>query len=311
MKEEKNNNQQKIIGSLLKDQLNNISESRKNYKNGINQKAIITGFKELDKLTGGWKKSEFIIIGARPGMGKDSLALSLARNALDNSINKVAYFSLEMNTNQITNRLISMETEISMKKIKSGLLLNSEWKYLVNNLNRLMLLPLYIDNSISIDIFELIEKIKILKEEKNINLFFIDSLQSISFGKNQNVTQVSKLLKELTRELDITIIATSQLNRQVENRGGEKRPIMSDLKGSDNLEEDADIIILLYRPEYYRITQDEDGLDCRGMAELNIAKNRDGNTDTIKVQYKNQFGLLCDYEEFDFNANFSDDDKPF
>lgn len=305
MKEENNKANFKKIDALLIEQLNNIAKSRSNVLKGSNNIAISTGFKGLDDSFGGWQNSQFVVIGGRPGMGKTAFALTLARNALKESENKVAFFSLETPIKQVLNRLISMESEISLDKIKMTKLLASEWKYLVNNIDNLMDSSLYIEDDFFMSANELMERCCILKKDKNVNLIIIDSLQEIKRDKNQSVDNLIDNLRSLSRELDITIIVTSQLNRRVELRGGAKRPILSDLKNS-SIEENADNIILIYRPYYYKITQDEDGLDCREIGEIIIAKNRYGNTDTIKVKFSNKFVLFRELEIIDFDLNSDD-----
>jgi replicative DNA helicase len=302
------------IGGIVLQEIDAIGERRKNAVDGEVITGVSTGFRDLDKLTSGWQKSDLIVLAARPGMGKTAFTLALARNAAIDAKKGVAFFSLEMSTNQLVARLISMETEISSDKLKKGLLLESEWKHLVKNIDNLKEAPIYIDDTPGIGIFELRAKCRRLKAKHDIQMIVIDYLQLMtgsSDGKGngnreQEISLISRSLKGIAKELEVPVIALSQLSRAVETRGGAKRPMLSDLRESGAIEQDADMVIFLYRPEYYKITQDEDGLDCRGTAEVIIAKHRSGSLETVKTRFVGKFAKFQDYETDAF-ANFDAD----
>ena len=244
-----------------------------------------SGFTKLDKMTSGWQRSDLIIIAARPAMGKTAFVLSMAKNIAVNYRNPVAVFSLEMSNVQLVNRLISNACEIPSEKIKSGQLADYEWQQLDYKLRDLLDAPLYVDDTPSLSVFELRTKARRLVREHGVRIIIIDYLQlmnasGMSFGSRQEeVSTISRSLKGLAKELNIPIIALSQLNRGVESREGEegKRPQLSDLRESGAIEQDADMVCFIHRPEYYKIYTSQDGTDLRGMAEIIIAKHRNGN----------------------------------
>ncbi|MBQ6202689.1 MAG: replicative DNA helicase [Prevotella sp.] len=260
---------------------------------------ISTGYFDLDKLTSGWQNSDLVIIAGRPAMGKTAFALSLAKNIAVDSRVPVGFFSLEMSNVQLVNRLISNVCEISGSKILNGQLDQEEWQRLDSRLRRLHGAPLYIDDTPGMSIFELRTKARRLVREKGVKIIMIDYLQLMNasgakFGSRQEeVSTISRSLKGLAKELDIPILALSQLNRSVEGRdekqGQGKRPLLSDLRESGAIEQDADMVCFVHRPEYYRIFQDEKGNDLRGMAEIIIAKHRKGATDTVLLNFRGEF----------------------
>ena len=242
---------------------------------------IPTGYVKLDDMTSGWQASDLVIIAGRPAMGKTSFALSLARNiAIDQKI-PVAFFSLEMSNVQLVNRLISNVCEISGKTILNGQLSDEEWERFDRNVRKMEGAPFYIDDTPGLSIFELRTKARRLVREKDVKLIMIDYLQLMNangmrFGSRQEeVSNISRSLKGLAKELNIPILALSQLNRTVENREGidGKRPQLSDLRESGAIEQDADMVCFVHRPEYYRIMEDEHGNDMRGKAQILIAKH--------------------------------------
>ncbi len=265
-----------------------------------------TGYTKLDELTSGWQASDLIIIAGRPAMGKTSYALSLARNlAVDYNI-PVAFFSLEMSNVQLVNRLMSNVFEIAGSKILSGQLDADEWSRLDKNTDRLSHAPLYIDDTPGLSVFELRTKARRLVREKGVKMIMIDYLQlmnanGMKFGSRQEeVSTISRSLKGLAKELDIPVIALSQLNRGVESREGNegKRPQLSDLRESGAIEQDADMVQFVHRPEYYRINSDPNtGEDLRGKAEIIVAKHRKGATDIIKLRFRGQFTRFDNLEE--------------
>ena len=256
-----------------------------------------SGFHALDKMTSGWQNSDLVIIAARPAMGKTAFVLSMAKNIAVNFKNPVAVFSLEMSNVQLVNRLIVNVCEIPGEKIKSGQLAPYEWGQLDYKIKDLYDAPLYIDDTPSLSVFELRTKARRLVREHGVKIIVIDYLQlmnasGMSFGSRQEeVSTISRSLKGLAKELNIPIIALSQLNRGVENREGieGKRPQLSDLRESGAIEQDADMVCFIHRPEYYKIYQDDKGNDLRGMAEIIIAKHRNGAVGDVLLRFKAEF----------------------
>ena len=258
---------------------------------------IASGFHQLDKMTSGWQNSDLVILAARPAMGKTAFALSLAKNiAVDQNI-PVAFFSLEMANVQLVNRMIINVCEITGEKMRSGQLAPYEWGQLDYKIKDLFGKPLYVDDTPSLSVFELRTKARRLVREHGVKLIMIDYLQlmnasGMSFGSRQEeVSTISRSLKGLAKELNIPILALSQLNRGVENREGNegKRPQLSDLRESGAIEQDADMVIFIHRPEYYHIYADEKGRDLRGMAEIIIAKHRNGAVGDVLLTFKGQY----------------------
>lgn len=256
-----------------------------------------SGFTKLDKMTSGWQKSDLIIIAARPAMGKTAFVLSMAKNMAVDYKKPVALFSLEMSNIQLVNRLISNVCEIPSEKIKSGQLAAYEWQQLDYKLKGLIDAPLYVDDTPSLSVFELRTKARRLVREHDVQVIIIDYLQlmnakGMSFGSRQEeVSTISRSLKGLAKELNIPIIALSQLNRSVENRDGTegKRPQLSDLRESGAIEQDADMVCFIHRPEYYKIYEDDKGNDLRGMAEIIIAKHRNGAVGDIRLRFRGEY----------------------
>ncbi|MCC8112659.1 MAG: replicative DNA helicase [Bacteroidales bacterium] len=255
-----------------------------------------TGYRELDKITSGWQNSDLIIIAARPAMGKTALVLSMAKNMAVNFNTPLAIFSLEMSNLQLVNRLISNVAEISGSKIKSGDLSPIEWQQLFARIKYLTGAPMYIDDTPSLSIFELRTKARRLVREHGVKIIIIDYLQlmnasGMKFGsREQEVSMISRSLKQLAKELNIPIIALSQLNRSVESRTDGKRPQLSDLRESGAIEQDADIVCFIHRPEYYtKSGQDAAGNDIRGLAEFIIAKHRSGAVGDVQLHFRAEF----------------------
>ncbi|MCI5875832.1 MAG: replicative DNA helicase [Prevotella sp.] len=266
---------------------------------------VPTGYRKLDEKTSGWQASDLVIIAGRPAMGKTSFALSLAKNiAVDHNI-PIAFFSLEMNNVQLVNRLISNVCSIPGNKMLNGQLSKDEWERLDKNITNLQGAPLYIDDTPGLSIFELRTKARRLVREKQVKVIMIDYLQlmnatGMNFGSRQEeVSKISQSLKGLAKELDIPILALSQLNRGVEGREGleGKRPQLSDLRESGAIEQDADMVMFVHRPEYYRIFQDEQGHDLHGMAQIIIAKHRKGATGDVLLTFKGEYTRFQDPED--------------
>ena len=260
-----------------------------------------SGFTKLDKMTSGWQNSDLIIIAARPAMGKTAFVLSMAKNIAVDFRNPVALFSLEMSNVQLVNRLISNVCEIESGKIKSGQLAGHEWQQLDYKLKN----PLYVDDTPSLSVFELRTKARRLVREHGVKIIIIDYLQlmnasGMAFGSRQEeVSTISRSLKGLAKELNIPIVALSQLNRGVESREGidGKRPQLSDLRESGAIEQDADMVCFIHRPEYYKIYQDDRGNDLRGMAEIVIAKHRNGAVGEVLLRFKGEFTRFSNPED--------------
>lgn len=273
-------------------------QEKKNHKDGLT--GIPSGFSRLDRVTSGWQKSELIIIAARPGMGKTAFVVSALRNAAVDFNYPVAIFSLEMASLQLVNRLISAEAELESEKIKKGNLAEFEWQQLVHKTNRLSSAPIFIDDTPALSILELRAKCRRLKAEHNVQLIVVDYLQLMkgesSGNREQEIASISRALKGIAKELNVPVIALSQLSRGVETRGGDKRPQLSDLRESGSIEQDADIVMFLYRPEYYKITVDEDGMPTQGMAEVIVAKHRNGSLDNVKLKFIGKYTKFADYD---------------
>jgi len=267
---------------------------------------IPSGFIDLDKMTAGWQKSDLVIIAARPAMGKTALTLTLARNASMRFNEPVAFFSLEMAAVQLTQRMICSEAELDAQKVRTGRLEEYEWKQLLHRIGNLNKASIFIDDTPALSVFDLRAKCRRLKAEKGIGLVIIDYLQlmsgNVSKGGNreQEIAGISRALKELAKELDVCVIALSQLSRAVESRGGDRRPVLSDLRESGSIEQDADMVMFLYRPEYYGFDTDDEGNSTLGMAELIIAKQRNGPTGSVKLQFIGQYGK---FSNWDFNTH--------
>jgi replicative DNA helicase len=259
---------------------------------------VPSGFASLDRITYGWQRTDLIILAARPAVGKTAFALNLARNAVMHPTKStpVAFFSLEMSAAQLVQRILSAESEIWLEKISRGKMEEHEMKQLyARGVQRLAQAPLYIDDTPALNIFELRAKCRRLKNKHNIGMVIIDYLQLMSgTGENRNsnreqeISNISRNLKALAKELSIPIVALSQLSRAVETRGagkdGSKMPQLSDLRESGAIEQDADLVMFLYRPEYYDITTTEMGENNRGETHVRIAKHRNGSLETIKLR---------------------------
>jgi len=286
---------------------------------------IPSGFDKVDKLTSGWQPSDLVIIAARPGMGKTALTLSMARNMAVNADIPVAFFSLEMSSVQLITRLISSETGLSSEKLRTGRLEKHEWEQLNVKVKSLEKAPLFIDDTPSLSIFDLRAKARRLESQHKIKLIIIDYLQLMTAGGNQKggnreqeISTISRNLKALAKELNVPVIALSQLSRAVETRGGSKRPILSDLRESGAIEQDADIVSFIYRPEYYKIEEwdDEERTPTQGQAEFIVAKHRNGGLDNIRLKFIGNLGKFDNLDEFDspfeFQSKMNDDqENPF
>lgn len=289
--------------SLVREAVKQI-EGAKNQEGHIS--GIPSGFSDIDRITAGWQKSDLIVLAARPGMGKTAFVLSMARNMAVDFKKPIAIFSLEMSGVQLVTRLISSETELDADKLRRGQLEQYEWEQLNARINTLTDAPLYIDDTPALSIFELRAKCRRLKAQHDVQLVIVDYLQLMSAGndnrgnREQEISNISRSMKSLAKELKIPIIAISQLSRAVETRGGSKRPILSDLRESGAIEQDADMVLFIYRPEYYQITEDEQGNSTEGLAQVIIAKHRNGSLGDVPLRFIKRFAKFSDYEGGDY-----------
>lgn len=299
------------LGDIVRKAIKNI-ESLKNNENQFS--GVPSGLTQVDKLTGGWQKSDLIIIAGRPGMGKTAFVVSIARNAAIDFKKPVALFSLEMSSVQLVTRLISSESEISSEKIRRGDLDDMEWEVLSKKTEKLAEAPIFIDDTPSLSVFDFKAKARRLKSQHNIELIIVDYLQLMKGddknigNREQEISYISRSLKALAKELDVPVIALAQLSRAAEKRT-ENRPQLSDLRESGSIEQDADLVGFIYRPEYYHILQDENGNSLQGIGELLIQKHRNGPNDTIRLRYQGEFTKFSNNEDNGIYNSFSFTDE--
>ena len=287
---------------LLADTMEEINEIR-NKESGL--VGVPSGFTHLDAVTGGWQKSDLVIIAARPAMGKTAFVLNIARTAAVDYNMPVAVFSLEMSGTQLVKRLIATETEIDASKIHQGNLTDNEWNILSQRSERLANAPIFINDTPGLNIFEFRAQCRRLKSAHDIQLVVIDYLQLMSGNsdgkgstREQEISSISRALKGIAKELNIPVLALSQLSRAVESRTGEKKPQLSDLRESGAIEQDADMVIGLYRPEYYGYEQDSEGESTKGLTEIIIMKNRHGSVTTVKLEFVKEFTKFRDWNQY-------------
>lgn len=275
-------------------------------KDGLS--GVASGFNAVDKVTSGWQMSDLIIIAARPGMGKTAYVLSMARNIAVNNNQAVALFSLEMSSVQLITRMISSETGLSGEQLRKGTLEPHEWQQLNTRIKKLEKAPIYIDDTPALSVFDLRAKCRRLKAQFDIQIIIVDYLQLMTTGgdknagnREQEISIISRSLKGLAKELNIPVIALSQLNRSVETRGSSKRPLLADLRESGAIEQDADLVCFIYRPEYYGfdVWDDEAGTPCQGQAEFLIAKHRNGATTNVRLRFEDKLAKFSDLEAVD------------
>ncbi len=298
------------IAEIIPAAIQRIEEASKNEGTTT---GIKSGFFKLDKITSGWQRSDLIIMAARPAMGKTAFVLTMAKNMAADNI-PVAFFTLEMSSIQLVNRLIVNASELSGEKIKSGKLNQQEFTELTKGIAHLENLPLFIDETPSLSVMELRTKARRLVAEHGVKVIIIDYLQlmnasGMSYSNREGeVSIISRSLKALAKELDVPIIALSQLNRNVESRGGgsdnkleAKKPQLSDLRESGAIEQDADMVCFIHRPEYYRIFEDPNtGTDLQGVAQIIIAKHRNGATDDVDLFFANDYAMFVNTrQEYD------------
>ena len=290
--------------SIMKTTITELENKKLSNNEGIT--GVPSGFKELNALTGGWQKTELIIIAARPGMGKTAFVVSAMRNAAVDHQKPVAIFSLEMSSTQLMLRMISAEAELDSEKLRKGTLQQHEWEQLHHRITKLASSNIFIDDTPALSILELRAKCRRLKAQHDIQMVIIDYLQlmtgdagsGVSNSREQEIATISRSLKNLAKELEVPVIALSQLSRAVETRGGNKRPQLSDLRESGSIEQDADMVMFLYRPEYYKIMEDENGNSTEGVGEVIIAKNRAGITETVQLRFVGKYTKFANLGEY-------------
>ncbi|WP_299010452.1 replicative DNA helicase [uncultured Tenacibaculum sp.] len=292
--------------SLVQQSINKIQEI--STKEGMS--GLATGFTKLDALTSGWQPTDLIIIAARPGMGKTAFVISMAKNMAIDFGHPVALFSLEMSSVQLITRMISSETGLTSEKLRKGNLEPHEWEQLNVKVKNLSEAPIFIDDTPALSIFDLRAKARRLVSQHGVKILIIDYLQLMTAGgaggnREQEISTISRNLKALGKELNVPVIALSQLSRAVETRGGSKRPLLSDLRESGAIEQDADIVSFIYRPEYYGMTEwdDDDHSPCEGQGEFIVAKHRNGGLDNIRLKFTGHLAKFSDLEE-GFSSEF-------
>lgn len=297
------------IDLIIQESLSLIEEAGKR-ADGLS--GVPSGYTKLDRVTSGWQRSDLVIIAARPSMGKTAFVLSMTRNMAVDHNQGVAIFSLEMASVQLVNRLIVAETELSSDKIRNGKLEPFEWEQLEYKIKKLVDASIFIDDTPGISVFELRAKCRRLSSQHQIDIIIIDYLQLMTGppetrgNREQEVSMISRSLKGIAKELNVPIIALSQLNRSVEMRSGTKRPQLSDLRESGAIEQDADMVLFIHRPEKYGFIEDEEGNSLLGLAELIMAKHRNGALADIRLRFRAEMAKFEDYEE-DFSGSFPDE----
>jgi replicative DNA helicase len=290
------------IDKLIEEAINKIEEASKREDN---LSGVPSGFTKLDRMTSGWQNSDLIIVAARPSMGKTAFVLSMTRNIAVEHHRPVAMFSLEMSSLQLVNRLIVSETELPSERIRNGRLEPWEWEQLDYRIKSLTEAPIYIDDTPAISIYELRAKCRRLKNLFDIQLIIIDYLQLMSGtpetrgNREQEVSTISRSLKGIAKELNVPIIALSQLNRSVELRGGSKKPQLSDLRESGAIEQDADIVMFIHRPEKYGIDVDDDNNSTKGIAQIIVAKHRNGAVGDVNLKFREEIAKFMDLDSIE------------
>ena len=300
------------IGDVVLTNIDRLSKLQQ-HKGSIT--GVPTGFRDLDFKLNGLQRSDLILVAARPAMGKTSFALSIAKNIAVDYREPIAFFSLEMNNVQLVNRLISNVCSVPGNKILNGQLTPDEWERFDSNIRKMQGAPIYVDDTPGLSIFELRTKARRLVREHGIKILMIDYLQLMNANgmrfnsRQEEVSTISRSLKGLAKELNIPVLALSQLSRAVEQRDGAegKRPQLSDLRESGAIEQDADMVLFVHRPEYYHILQDDKGNDLHGMAQIIIAKHRKGATGDVLLNFRGEYTRFANPEDTDFTAPLPED----
>lgn len=304
------------IGDVLKDTLQYLEEIR-GKPSGIT--GVPTGL-DVDKLTSGFQPGDLVIVAARPSMGKTAFVLTAARNAAlhmdENLQTNVALFSLEMSNQSLVQRLLTMEGRINAQSARSGRLKDDEFKRLIDAAGRLFTARIFIDDTPSISVMELRTKCRRLKSEHDIGMVIVDYLQLMTASvkensnREQEIATISRGLKALAKELDVPVVALSQLSRAVEQRGGDKRPQLSDLRESGSIEQDADVVMFLYRPEYYGIKTTAEGHSTKGLAEIIVGKQRNGPTGARRLYFVEDYARFENFSQSDGMVDSGNSTEP-
>lgn len=259
---------------------------------------VASGYKKLDELLAGFQPSDFVVLAGRPSMGKTAFALNITRNAAIDYGIPVGIFSLEMASEALVLRLLCTESKVNQMAVRTGRLSKDEMSRLTNHVAKLMTAPIYIDDSASLNVIELRAKARRLKAEKNVQLLIIDYLQLMEGHKAENrqqeITHISRSIKGIAKELEIPVMALSQLSRATETRDRSRRPQLSDLRESGAIEQDADVVLFVYRPEYYSINEFEDGTPTHNMCEIIVGKQRNGPVGTSRLTFLKEYGKFGD-----------------
>ena len=296
----------------MQDLVSRAIKEIQNAKNADDKlRGVPSGYTELDRITQGWQKSDLIILAARPSMGKTAFALNLARNAAVDHHRPIAFFSLEMSSVQLVTRLISTETSLTADKLRSGDLAEYEWQQLNTKVTPLTDAPIFIDDTPQLSVFELRAKCRRLKQQHDIQMVFVDYLQLMTakggdkgLNREQEISTISRSLKSLAKELEIPVLALSQLSRSVEQRPGSKKPILSDLRESGAIEQDADMVMFIYRPEYYKDSAEEQDKP-KGYTIIDIAKHRNGKLGEVQLRFVGQYARFEEFEQGYDNSEFN------
>ncbi len=295
------------IKPILHQTFERIDELYKSSRSGVT--GVPTGYKRLNELTAGFQPADLLILAGRPSMGKTAFALNIARNAAVDYGMAVGIFSLEMSSEALVLRLLCTEAKVNQMAVRTGKLTKDEMSRLTSHVAKLMTAPIFIDDSPSLNVLELRAKARRLKAEHNIQLLVIDYLQLMEATKGENrqqeITHISRSIKGIAKELDIPVLALSQLSRAVESRDKSKRPQLSDLRESGAIEQDADVVMFVYRPEYYNIPEFEDGLSTHNMCEIIIGKQRNGPTGNVRLTFLKEFGKFGDPDLFSEGGIYS------
>ncbi|MEZ4783297.1 MAG: replicative DNA helicase [Candidatus Kapaibacterium sp.] len=316
--ESRNRTSSSSMERLAKETIDMLQEISERRADGGGVVGTPTGLMQLDRLTGGFQKSDLIILAARPSMGKTAIAMSMLRNAAVDYKKPAAFFSLEMSAQQLMLRLISAEAKVNAHRLRTGDLRQEHWQQIVSTIHRLAAAPIYIDDTPALSIMDLRARARLLKREHNIELLIVDYLQLMHSPKSESrereISTISRGLKQLAKELQIPIIALSQLNRSVESRS-DKRPMLSDLRESGSIEQDADVVMFVHRPEYYGFSVDEENRSTEGVAEVIVGKQRNGPTGDVRLAFIKEFARFENLDEFHAEADEylppASDEDPF
>ena len=292
---------------LAKETIDMLEGIAKRRREGHSVMGLASGYEDIDGLMGGLQDSDLIILASRPSMGKTALALSLARNVALGGKKAVGFFSLEMSATQLMLRLISAEAKVNAQRLRTGDLRRKQWEGVVKGAHVLGGAPIYIDDSPALSIMDLRARARLMKREHDIELLVVDYLQLMHAPKAESrereVSSISRGLKQLAKELDIPILALSQLNRSVEARS-DKKPMLSDLRESGSIEQDSDVVLFIHRPEYYGFSNDEENRSTEGVAEVIISKQRNGPTGEVRLAFIKEFARFENIEKFHENEPF-------